>query len=196
MDFKQRWAGRVSSHSLVEIQLKCYKIRGHSFICTLQCILLPCDTVCDSAVCRMTAHDICANSAHDSVCEQLMDAHNIYANSAHGICANSKWLLTTSVQIALTQKGRAALWVTNGCTSMSKPITELPITMGVDNNLLSPCTPCLKLLDCKVFEKTVIQTYYGKKGKRINKQKNTKSLATLGYRGCFKSTVWSLTTAQ
>ena len=27
-----------------------------------------------------------ANSAHDPVCEQLMDAHNIYANSALGIC--------------------------------------------------------------------------------------------------------------
>ena len=27
------------------------------------------------------------------------------------------------MQIALTQKGQAALWVTNGCSSMSKPIT-------------------------------------------------------------------------
>ena len=43
--------GRVSSHSLVEIQLKRHKIRGHSFIYTLQCILLSCDTECDSAVC-------------------------------------------------------------------------------------------------------------------------------------------------
>ena len=66
----------------------------------------------------MTAHDICANSAHDPVCEQLMDAHDIYANSAHDICANSKWILTTSMQVALMQKGQAALWVTNGCTSM------------------------------------------------------------------------------
>ena len=73
-------------------------------MCTLQCILLSCDTVCDSAVFRMTAHDI-------------------YANSAHGICANSKLLLTTSMQIAFTQKGQAALLVANGCTSMSKPIT-------------------------------------------------------------------------
>ena len=32
----------------------------------------------------MTTHDICANSAHDPVCEQLMDAHDIYANSALG----------------------------------------------------------------------------------------------------------------
>ena len=33
--------------------------------------------------------------------------HDIYANSAHDI----------------QHKGQAALWVTNGCTSMSKPIT-------------------------------------------------------------------------
>ena len=71
----------------------------------------------------MTAHDIYANSAHDPVCEKLMDAHGIYANSAHGICANSILLLTACMQIALTQKGQAALWVTNGCTSVSKPIT-------------------------------------------------------------------------
>ena len=63
----------------------------------------------------MTAHDICDNSAHDPVCEQLMDAHDIYANSALDIC---KYM-----QIALTHKGQAALWVTNGCTSMSNPIT-------------------------------------------------------------------------
>ena len=69
VDFKQRWEGRISSHSLVEIQLKRHKIRGHSFICTLQCILLSYDTVCDSAVFRMTSHDICGNSAHDPVCE-------------------------------------------------------------------------------------------------------------------------------
>ena len=30
----------------------------------------------------MIAHNICANSAHDPVCEKLMDAHDIYANSA------------------------------------------------------------------------------------------------------------------
>ena len=75
----------MSSHSLVEIQLKRHKIRGHSFICTLQCILLSCDTICDSTVFRMTAHDICANSAHDPVCEQLMDAHDIYAY-ANDLC--------------------------------------------------------------------------------------------------------------
>ena len=80
----------VSSHSLVAIQLNRHKIGGHSFICTLQCILLSCDIVCDSAVSRMTAHDICANSAHDQVCEQLMLANDIRANSAHGICANSE----------------------------------------------------------------------------------------------------------
>ena len=51
-----------------------------------ECFLLSCDTLCDSTVFRMTAHDICANSAHDPVCEQLMDAHDIYANSALGIC--------------------------------------------------------------------------------------------------------------
>ena len=55
-------------------------------ICTLQCILLSCDTVCDFAVFRMTAHDICAISPHDHVCEQLMGAHGIYANNAFGIC--------------------------------------------------------------------------------------------------------------
>ena len=37
-------------HSLVKIQLKAHKIKGHLFICTLQCILLYCDTICDSAV--------------------------------------------------------------------------------------------------------------------------------------------------
>ena len=37
--------------------------------CTLLCILLSCDTICDSSVFCMTAHDICANSAHDPVCE-------------------------------------------------------------------------------------------------------------------------------
>ena len=64
----------------------------------------------------MTAHDICANSAHDPVCEQLMDADDIYANSALGVCKRS-------MQIALMHKGQAALWVINGCTSMSNPIT-------------------------------------------------------------------------
>ena len=34
------------------------------------------------AIFRMTAHDICANSTHDPVCEQLTDAHDIYANNA------------------------------------------------------------------------------------------------------------------
>ena len=63
---KMRGAGFIP-FSLVEIQLKHHRIRDHSFICTLQCILLSCDTVCDSAVFRMTAQDICANSAHDSV---------------------------------------------------------------------------------------------------------------------------------
>ena len=62
-----------------------------------------------------------------------MDAHDIYVNSPHGICANSKWLFMTSMQIVLTQNGQAALRVTNGCTSMSKPITTLSMPMGVDN---------------------------------------------------------------
>ena len=64
----------------------------------------------------MTAYDICANSPHDPVCEQLMVAHDIYVKSALGICKGS-------MQIALTHKGQAALWVTNGCTSMSNQIT-------------------------------------------------------------------------
>ena len=38
------------------------------------------------------------------------------------------------MQIALTHKGQAALWVTNGCTSMSKPITTQSTPMGVHNN--------------------------------------------------------------
>ena len=38
------------------------------------------------------------------------------------------------MQIALTQKGQAALWVTNGWTSMSKPITTWSTPIGVDNN--------------------------------------------------------------
>ena len=29
------------------------------------------------------------------------------------------------MQIALTHKGQSALWVANGCTSMSKPVTIL-----------------------------------------------------------------------
>ena len=41
------------------------------------------------------------------------------------------------MQIALRQKGQAALWVTNGCTSMSKPITTQSTPMGVDNKLLT-----------------------------------------------------------
>ena len=82
-------------------------------MCTLQCILLSCDTVYDSAVFRMTDHDICANSAHDpanslwmhttSMREQQMIAHDIYANSPHA--------------------KRSSCFVGNGCTSMPKPIT-------------------------------------------------------------------------
>ena len=53
--------------------LKHHKIGGHSFICTLQCILLPCDTVCVSAVFRMTAHDICTNNAH-GICANFSSA--------------------------------------------------------------------------------------------------------------------------
>ena len=69
MDFKQGREGRVSFHFLAAIQFKRHKIRGYSFICTLQCILPSCDTICDSAVFHMTAYDIYANSAHDPVCE-------------------------------------------------------------------------------------------------------------------------------
>ena len=39
------------------------------------------------------------------------------------------------MQIALTHKGQAALWVTNGCTSMSNPITTWSTPMGVDNKI-------------------------------------------------------------
>ena len=49
-----------------------------------------------------------------------MTVHDIYANSAHDI----------------QHKGQAALWGTNGCTSISKPITtySTPIYVhGVDN---------------------------------------------------------------
>ena len=38
------------------------------------------------------------------------------------------------MQIAPTHKGPAAFWVTNGCTSMSKPITTWSTPMGVDNH--------------------------------------------------------------
>ena len=66
--------------------------------------------------------------------------------------ANSLWMLTTSMptallayaivfmQIALTHKGQAVLWVTNGCTSMSDPITTQSTPMGVDNNEWSIAT--------------------------------------------------------
>ena len=37
------------------------------------------------------------------------------------------------MQIALTHKGQAALWVTNGCTSMSNPITTKSMPTGVEN---------------------------------------------------------------
>ena len=46
-----------------------------------------------------------------------MMVHDIYANSAHNI----------------QHKGQAALWVTNGCTSMSISITTQSMAMGVDN---------------------------------------------------------------
>ena len=44
-------------------------------------------------------------------------SRHYYANSAHDI----------------QHKGQAALWVTNGRTSMSKPITTLSTPMGVDD---------------------------------------------------------------
>ena len=62
-------------------------------------------------------------------------AHDIYAKSVHDPYANSLWTLTTSMPTVLMayariandydtyansakHKGQAALWVTNGCTSM------------------------------------------------------------------------------
>ena len=106
VDFKQGCEWWVYCHSLVEIQLEGQKIRGHSFICTLQCSLLPCDTICASAVFHMTAHDIYGKNAHylyakssrqlPSISIELMayvrkifTAHEINANSAHAICANT-----------------------------------------------------------------------------------------------------------
>ena len=70
----------------------------------------------------MTAHDICANSDHEPECEYLMVSMPTALMACARIANDS--VLTTSMQIALTQKGQAALWVTNGCTSMSKPITS------------------------------------------------------------------------
>ena len=40
------------------------------------------------------------------------------------------------MQLALTHKGQAALWVTYGCTSNAEPITTLSAPMGVDNKIL------------------------------------------------------------
>ena len=61
------------------------------------------------------------------------------------------------MQIALTQKGQAALWVTNGCTSMSKPITTKSTLMGVDNNR---CTAVGLQI---IFEKEHFVNYVEKK---------------------------------
>ena len=49
----------------LKILLKGYKISDRSLIYTLQCILLPCDTICDSAVFHVTAHDNYANSTYE-----------------------------------------------------------------------------------------------------------------------------------
>ena len=69
-----------------------------------------------------TAHDIYVNNAYDLY---LMTAPDIYAYNARGICANSLWQFTIFMQKALTtySEGQAALWVANGCTPMSKPLT-------------------------------------------------------------------------
>ena len=106
--------------------------RGHSFICTWQCILLSCDTVCDLQyfVWLLTISVLTALTT--LYANSLWTPHDIYANRALGIC---KW----SMQKALTHKGQAALWVTNGCTSMSNPITTQSTPMGVDNNCLNWC---------------------------------------------------------
>ena len=45
------------------------------------------------------------------------------------------------MQTTLMHKGQAALWVTNGCTSMSKPINTSSTPMGIDNNDKYPLNP-------------------------------------------------------
>ena len=40
-----------------------------------------------------------------------MTAHDIYSSSAHAICAKRAY-------------GQSTLWVTNGCTTMSKALTS------------------------------------------------------------------------
>ena len=46
-------------------------------------------------------------------------------------------------------KGPAALWVTNGCTSMSKPITTKSTPMCVDNEKVSDPL-CLKEINAAI----------------------------------------------
>ena len=104
---------RVTFHTLVEIQLKRHKIRSHSFVWTLQCILLPCDTICDSAVFRMTAHDICANSPHDPrLCMWITHWRSRYlcqqgVDNAHG---RRQWSAVEHVSFRWTsQTGNSSL---------------------------------------------------------------------------------------
>ena len=121
MDFKHRWEGRVSSHSWVEIQLNTIKSEAiHSCIpCNAFCYLVILYVILQYFVWLLTI----------SVLTVLTT-----------LFANSLWTLKTSMQTALTQtalthKGQAALWVTNGCTSMSKPVIIWSTPMGVDNNM-------------------------------------------------------------
>ena len=72
---------------LGKIQLNGHKIKGHLFICTLQFILLSCDTICDSAV----YHDCSLY-----LCKQRLRP-----------LWDSFWPLTTSKPIALV----AYMWI-------------------------------------------------------------------------------------
>ena len=81
------------------------------------------------------------------------------------ISGNSLRLLTTPVHIALMpyvqteHKGQAALWVTNGCTSMSKPITP----MGVDNNMNGILNENISQTAIRIFSTTPTPTKLSKK---------------------------------
>ena len=83
VDFKQECEWWASHRSLLEIKLQGHEIRGHSFICTLQCDLLPFDTICDSAVFHMISYDR-SRRAHD-----LYTARDSYANNTVAICTDS-----------------------------------------------------------------------------------------------------------
>ena len=69
-----------------------------------------------------------------------MTGHDSYGNSAHELYAKGLCPLTKTMPIApmtygrTEHKGQAALWVTNGCTSMSKPISTWSTPIA-DNEL-------------------------------------------------------------